>query len=244
MRGHRVLIALAALVLLALAPAVSVGEPGGSGADRAREIVRSVDYGAVESGSVEAASADTDADEEPAASAGESRPEPSEQTTRHTHRGITPRPAVSVVECVPGGLLERYAAALAVMVGIVAIGIERRQAWASIFARDMFAGAQLRVRGFLKPIDAPGVATARPNIGLENPGVETLRIGAGTPYLDCVKEAVVEFLGTRDGTPPVAHVESGTAKLNGKEFKTQKLADGDVLEIEGFQYTYLRGKRR
>ena len=151
---------------------------------------------------------------------------------------------ISLIGCLPPGMFERYAAALAVVVGIVAVGIQRKRAWASVFTREMFGGGQVRVRGYLVPVDPDGITTARPNIGLENPGVESLKIGTGTPYAAYVTDTVIEFFGTRDGTPPILNVERGDVRVDGKVIQTAKLDDGDLLEIEGFVYRYLRGNRK
>ena len=102
----------------------------------------------------------------------------------------------------------------------------------------------MRVRGYLKPIDPPGVSTARPCVGLENPGTKTVRVGLGTPYASYARETSVEFIGTRDGTPPEIRVVSGTVLVDGEVVETKQLADGDIIEIEGLQYQYLRGNRR
>ncbi len=135
------------------------------------------------------------------------------------------------------------AALLAVFVGAVAIGSERNARWVRPFAGHLFGTGLRRVRGYLAPIDKPGVQTARPSIGLENPGLEEVIVGAGTPYASYAKETVLRFVGTRDGSPPEVRVEQGVLLLGGKEVEKAGLEDGDLLEIEGLQYVYLRGRR-
>jgi hypothetical protein len=209
-------------------------KPRGSGVEQAKAIVRSAEPAAIDSPCLSQA--------EISANSGPGGATESGPGTEHADEAGRPR--ASVVESIPDGLFERYAAALAVMVGVVAIGIERKQNWANVFSRGMFGTAQLRVRGYLKPMDPPGTVTARPNVGLENPGVETIKIGTGTPYVGYARNTIIEFLGTRDGTPPILQVESGIVKVDGKRVKTKKLSDGSTIEIEGTLYRYLRGNRR
>ena len=102
-----------------------------------------------------------------------------------------------------------------------------------------------RVRGYLKPVDPPGSASARAIIGIENPGLPTLEVGQGTPYASFVRETLIEFVGTRDGTPPVMHVLRGEVTIDGEAIEEeQKLRDGQVITIEGAMYMYLRGSRK
>ncbi len=132
---------------------------------------------------------------------------------------------------------------LAVFIGMVAVGTEKRQKWAAHFSTNLFGTGEKRVRGYLKPIDTPGISSARACIGLENPGVESVRVGSGTSFIPTVA-AIVEFIGTKDGSPPELHVESGNATVEGEASKVRKLRDGDVVEIDGLRYQYLRGNRR
>jgi hypothetical protein len=134
--------------------------------------------------------------------------------------------------------------AIAVFLGLVVVGTRRRQPWTEFFTRTIGPTEQ-RVRGYLKPLELDGVQFARPIIGIENPGVPTLEIGRGTRYADFARETLIEFEGTRDGTPPTVNVLQGTVTVDG-EFVTEprKLRDGDVLNFEGVTYTYLRGNRR
>ncbi len=132
---------------------------------------------------------------------------------------------------------------LAVFVGLIAVGTEKRQKWAMCFSTAIFGTGEKRVRGYLKPIDVDGTTSARACIGLENPGVESVRVGSGTSFIPQI-EAIMEFAGTKDGSPPELHVESGRVTVEGKAVTTQKLKDGDVVDIEGLCYQYLRGNRR
>ena len=90
---------------------------------------------------------------------------------------------------------------IAVFIGVVAIGSEKRQKWVVPLTGHLFGTGERRVRGYLKPVDRPGVATARANVGLENPGVDSLRVGAGTPYLGYACETVIEFVGKLQTDP-------------------------------------------
>jgi ribosome-associated protein YbcJ (S4-like RNA binding protein) len=54
----------------------------------------------------------------------------------------------------------------------------------------------------------------------------------------------VEFVGTTDGSPPLLRAESGIVTVEGEAATARKLRDGDVIEIEGLRYQYLRGNRR
>jgi len=150
----------------------------------------------------------------------------------------------SIAEGFPINVCNRIAAGLAVLVGVVAIGSEKRKKWAAHFTTDLFGTGETRVRGFLKPVDPPGIATARPCIGLENPGLDHVKLGVDTDMPANCKNIVVSFIGTKDGTPPTIHVEEGSVTIDGEAVEQQKLKDGDVIEIEGLQYQYLRGNRR
>lgn len=132
---------------------------------------------------------------------------------------------------------------LAVFVGMIAVGTEKRKKWAMRFTTAIFGTGEMRVRGYLKPIDVDGIASARACIGLENPGVESVRVGSGTSFIPQI-EAIMEFTGTKDGSPPELHVEGGRVTVEGKAVTTRKLKDGDVVDIEGLRYQYLRGNRR
>ncbi len=132
---------------------------------------------------------------------------------------------------------------LAIFVGMIAVGTEKRQKWAMRFSTAIFGTGEMRVRGYLKPMDVAGIASARACLGLENPGVESVRVGSGTSFIPQV-EAIMEFTGTKDGSPPDLHVEGGHVTVEGKAVTTRKLKDGDVVDIEGLRYQYLRGNRR
>jgi Mg-chelatase subunit ChlD len=144
----------------------------------------------------------------------------------------------------PVDTCHRIAGALAILVGVVAVGAEKRRKWATHFTADLFGTGEMRVRGFLKPVDPPGVATARPCIGLENPGLDKVKLGVDTSIPSHAAEVEITFVGTKDGSPPTMVVTSGSVTLDGEAVEKCKLADGDLIEIEGLQYQYLRGSRR
>jgi hypothetical protein len=150
----------------------------------------------------------------------------------------------SWLEGFPLETCHRITGALAILVGVVAVGAEKRRKWAAHFTADLFGTGKMRVRGFLKPVDPPGVATARPCIGLENPGLDKVTLGVDTSVPSHAEDAEIMFVGTKDGSPPTMVVQSGEVTLNGETAAKVKLADGDVIEIEGLQYQYLRGSRR
>lgn len=134
--------------------------------------------------------------------------------------------------------------AVALFLGLVVIGTRRKQPWAEHFTRAIGPREQ-RVRGYLKPVDGPGMQTARPIIGIENPGLPTLEIGHGTPYADFARETLIEFLGSRDGTAPTVRVLRGEVTVDGELVtEERKLSDGEVIAFEGAMYMYLRGCRR
>ncbi len=152
--------------------------------------------------------------------------------------------SASWLQYVPAGLFERYAGILAIFVGAVAIGVDRQKRWALAFTRKM-GRPELRVRGYLRPVDPPGVFSARPIVGLENPGLPSVKVGLDTPYIDHVSETLIEFVGTSDGTPPTLVVEKGRVLVEGEVVEDKrKLRDGDIIEIEKVCYRYLRGSRR
>ncbi|MFH1864310.1 MAG: hypothetical protein ABIK85_00375, partial [Candidatus Eisenbacteria bacterium] len=132
---------------------------------------------------------------------------------------------------------------LAVFIGMIAVGSEKRQSWAARFSTNLFGTGQKRVRGYLKPIDPPGSSSARANIGLENPGLESVKVGNGTPFMSTV-EATLEFIGTTDDSPPELHVEGAGVTVEGEAVTVRKLRDGDIVDVEGLRYQYLRGNRR
>jgi hypothetical protein len=154
------------------------------------------------------------------------------------------RRSSSFVEYIPEGMFERYAAIMAVFVGVIAVGVDKRKPWAMPFVRSV-GGSDVRVRGYLRPVDPPGVFSARPIVGLENPGLASIKVGVDTPYVTHARATVVEFKGTNDGTPPEIVVEQGTVLVEGEEVQgLRKLRDGDLIEIENVLYRYLRGNRR
>lgn len=146
-------------------------------------------------------------------------------------------------EAFPSDFCLASAGILAVFVGMVAVGTEKRKKWATRFSKNLFGTGQKRVRGYLKPIDPPGETTARANIGLENPGLDNVKIGSGTPFMSSV-EAVLEFVGTTDDSPPELHVEGEGVSVEDEAVTVRKLRDGDILDVEGLRYQYLRGNRR
>ncbi len=150
----------------------------------------------------------------------------------------------SWVQYLPPGLLERYASFLALFVGIVVLGVERKKPWAMAFMRTL-GKSETRVRGYLRPVSKPGIMEARPIIGLENPGLASVMVGVDTPYADHCRETSMEFIGTTDGSPPELRIEQGCVMVEGEEVEeSRKLKDGDILEIEQVLYKYLRGSRR
>ena len=139
---------------------------------------------------------------------------------------------------------EATAGILGIVLGFVALGIHRRQNWANAFTRPLL-GHQLRVRGYMRPWQPKGSATARACIPIENLGLPLVEIGPGHEYGTGFKEAVIEFVGTADGTPPTLRVIKGDVKVDGQTVdKAVQLKDGTFIEIEGQMYTYQRGSRR
>jgi Mg-chelatase subunit ChlD len=165
-------------------------------------------------------------------------------TTGHRSGQATVSCRGSWVNWFPTDNCNRMAAGLAVLVGVVAAGAQRRNKWAKRFTADLFGTGPLRVRGFLKPVDPPGIETARPCIGLENPGLEQVKLGVDTAIPSHAAHVQVVFMGTRDGSPPTVVIEKGNVTIDGQLVHSHKLSDGDVLEIEGLQYRYLRGNRK
>ena len=147
------------------------------------------------------------------------------------------------LEAFPSDFCLASAGILAVFVGMIAVGTEKRQKWATRFSKNLFGTGQKRVRGYLKPIDPPGETTARANIGLENPGLDAVTIGNGTPFLSTA-EVTLEFIGTTDDSPPELHVEGEGVTVEGEPVTVRKLRDGDIVDVEGLRYQYLRGNRR
>ena len=174
------------------------------------------------------------------AAASETTESPREKKIRQKRVGASPS---SVFDAFSPEFCLGSAGVLAIFIGMIAVGTEKRQKWAMRFSTSLFGTGEKRVRGYLKPIDSVGTASARVCIGLENPGVESVRVGGGTSFLPQV-EATMEFAGTRDGSPPELHVESGIVTVEGEAATLRKLKDGDVLDIEGHRYQYLRGNRR
>jgi hypothetical protein len=152
----------------------------------------------------------------------------------------------SLMSCMtvfPSDFCLATAGVLAVFIGLVAVGTEKRQRWAGKLSGALFGTGERRVRGYLKPVDPPGIASARANIGLENPGVDSIKVGNGTSLLAHL-DATVEFVGTTDRTAPTMVVECGQVAVEGEATTRRKLRDGDIVDIDGLRYQYLRGNRR
>jgi len=167
--------------------------------------------------------------------------QPREKSAGREHVGARSRGVP--VEAFPADFCLASAGVLAVFIGMIAVGTERRQRWAARFSGSLFGGGEKLVRGYLKPIDAPGTISARPIIGLENEAAESVKVGTGTSYISHI-DRTVEFVGTTDESPPQLRAESGIVTVEGEATTVRKLRDGDVIEIEGLRYQYLRGNRR
>jgi len=174
------------------------------------------------------------------AAASETSESPREKKVNQGNTGARPSSAFSAFS---SEFCLASAGILAVFIGMIAVGTEKRQKWAMRFSTTLFGTGEKRVRGYLKPIDLDGTTSARACIGLENPGVESVRVGGGTSFLPHV-EATMEFAGTKDGSPPELHVENGIVTVEGEAVTSRKLRDGDIVDIEGQRYQYLRGNRR
>ena len=147
------------------------------------------------------------------------------------------------LQYIPRGTFERYAVVLALLTSAVALGLQRKQPWALVFAREL-GRSRVRVRGYLVPVNKPGVITPRPVIGLENPGLPTMKIGSGTAHMSYARETVLEFQGTNDGSPPTLVVERGQVRVDGEVVTRWQLRSGDVIEAEGLRFKYMKGHRR
>ena len=173
--------------------------------------------------------------------ASEAPGQPREKSAGREHVGARSRGVP--VEAFPADFCLASAGVLAIFIGMIAVGTERRQRWAARFSGSLFGGGEKLVRGYLKPIDAPGTISARPIIGLENEAAESVKVGTGTSYISHI-DTTVEFVGTTDESPPQLRAESGIVTVEGEATTVRKLRDGDVIEIEGLRYQYLRGNRR
>lgn len=133
---------------------------------------------------------------------------------------------------------------LGVVMGFVAIGVHRRQSWTGAFTKPLLK-KEIRVKGYLRRILPDGVIAAHRNIPIENPGLPVIEIGIGTEFAAELRETMLEFGGTTDGSPPVLRVLKGAATVDGEPVdEPRPLVDGDVIECEGKMYKYLRGQRR
>jgi hypothetical protein len=143
-----------------------------------------------------------------------------------------------------GTVQETIVGVLGVIVGFVAIGVQRRQSWTHAFTRPLLR-REIRVKGYLKPSYPDGIIGARSCIPLENPGVPTLEVGEGADFGGDLPGTLVEFIGTVDGSPPTLKVVRGAVLVNGQPVKEeQALGDGDLIELAERPYVYLRGSRR
>ncbi len=143
----------------------------------------------------------------------------------------------------PGTAYQASTAALGVLLGAVAIGMRRRQSWTNVFTKSI-GHEPARVKGYLKPVYPEGVTLARACIPLENPGHVCVRLGSDGDFLSELAHAAVEIIGTSSGAP-LLRVITGTVVIDGEPVtKIRKLVDGDMIEIEGRKYVYLRGNRR
>ncbi len=133
---------------------------------------------------------------------------------------------------------------LGVVMGFVAIGIHRRQAWTGAFTKPLLK-KEIRVKGYLRRVLPEGVIAAHRNIPIENPGLSVIEIGVGTDYAAELTETLLEFAGTSDGSPPLLRAIKGSARVAGEPLEeVRALVDGDIIECEGKAYKYLRGQRR
>jgi Mg-chelatase subunit ChlD len=132
---------------------------------------------------------------------------------------------------------------LGVVMGFVAIGIHRHQAWTGAFTKPLLQ-KEIRVKGYLRRVLPEGVIAAHRNIPIENPGLPMIEIGVGTDYAAELRETLLEFAGTADGSPPVLRVLKGSVRVAGEPLEDARaLVDGDIIECEGKAYKYLRGQR-
>lgn len=132
---------------------------------------------------------------------------------------------------------------LGVVMGFVAIGIQRRQSWTHAFTKPLLR-KEIRVKGYLKPVYPAGIVGARSVIPIENPGLPAVEVGVGTEYATDT-DTLIEFVGTTDGSPPVMRILRGRVSVAGEEVQEERqLEDGDIIEIEDKTYQYLRGSRR
>ena len=133
---------------------------------------------------------------------------------------------------------------LGVIMGFVAIGVQRKQSWTRTFTKPLLR-KEIRVKGYLRPVYRGDCIGARSCVPIENPGLPTVEVGEGTELAGDLSGLLVEFVGTPDGTPPTLRVMKGRACVNGEPVEeSRRLEDGDVLELGSREYTYLRGSRR
>jgi hypothetical protein len=143
----------------------------------------------------------------------------------------------------PGVAYQASTAALGVLMGVVAIGMRRRQSWTNVFTKSI-GHEPARVRGYLKPVYPEGVTLARASVPLENPGHVCVKLGDGGDFLQDLAHTAAEVVGTSSGLP-LLRVVTGSIIVDGETVtKLRKLADGDLIEVEGRKYVYLRGARR
>jgi len=133
---------------------------------------------------------------------------------------------------------------LGVAIGFVAIGIHRHESWARAFTKPLLK-RQIRVRGYLKPVAACDVMTARAAIPIENPGLPAVQVGEGADLGGWLRGVLVEFIGSPDDTPPSIRVHKGEVTVEDQPVgEERKLQDGDRIQLGDECYCYLRGTRR
>ena len=101
------------------------------------------------------------------------------------------------------------------------------------------------MKGYLRRVLPEGVIAAHRNIPIENPGLPVLEVGLGTDYAAELRETLLEFAGTTDGSPPLLRALKGSVRVAGEPVEeVRALVDGDIIECEGKAYKYLRGQRQ
>ncbi len=199
------------------------------------------------------------ADEEPAQSGEEPMQSRSEwvdnaaasETVEPEHESDTRTPAKlgayaarAAFKDIAGTVHQTVLGVLGVVVGFVAIGVQRKQSWTRAFTKPLLQ-REIRVKGYLRPAYPDGMVGARACIPIENPGLPAVEVGEGTEFGVDLDGVLVEIVGTVDGSPPTLRVLKGEVKINGTVVaEEQKLEDGDLLSFGDKPYTYLRGVRR
>jgi len=144
----------------------------------------------------------------------------------------------------PGTLYQGTTAALGVIMGVVAMGVRRRQSWTTVFTRSL-GRTPARVRGYLRPVEPQGVSLARACVPLENSGSVCVKLGSGGDFLQELPNTALEFIGTREDSGPLLRVVTGNVVVDGETVtKIRQISDGAIIGFEGRRYVYLRGSRR